>query len=94
MLAGPFLGSTGDIRMVTDLGLCKKLIALIGELLNEDLLYLYSNSAYINRWGIISTFKSKLINHIIRDSKQRVFGREMSALCVAVKHGFGLVTKY
>ena len=52
--------------MVTDLGLYKKLVGLIGELPIKDLLYLYSDSAYINRWGLISAFKGKLIKYIIK----------------------------
>jgi hypothetical protein len=80
--------------MVTNLGLYKILVGLIGELLIKDLLYLYSNSAYINRWGLISTFKSKLIKYIIKDFKQRIFNREIAVLYIIVKYGFSLVTKY
>jgi hypothetical protein len=93
-LAGPFPGSTGDMRMVADSGLGDKLVELMGELPAEDLLYLYGDSAYVDGWGIIGAFKGKLINHIMRDPEQRVFDREMAALQVAVEHGFGLVTKY
>ena len=37
-LAGPFPGSTGDIRMVADSGLGEKLVRLMSQLLTKDLL--------------------------------------------------------
>ena len=75
--------------MVADLGLGEKLVRLMSQLLTKDLLYLYGNSAYINGWGIIGAFKSKLIEYIIKDLEQRVFDREIVALYIAVKHGVG-----
>ena len=69
LLARPFFGSTSNIKIVADLGLNNKLVKIIGKLPTKDLLYLYSNSAYINGWGIIGTFKGKPINYIIKDLK-------------------------
>jgi hypothetical protein len=43
---------------------------------------------------MIKAFKGKLIEYIIRDPEQRVFDREIAALCVAVKYGFRLISKY
>jgi len=57
-------------------------------------IYFVGDSAYVDGWGMIGAFKGKLIDYIIRDLEQRVFDREMAALRVAVKHGFGLVTEY
>jgi hypothetical protein len=79
---------------VADLSLYKKLVSLIGELLTKDMFYLYSDSAYINSWGLINAFKVKLIKYIIKDPKQRVFDKEIAALYIVVKYGFSLVTKY
>ena len=93
-LAKPFLNSTGDIRIVTDLNLSNKLVKLIGKLPTKNLLYLYSNSMYVNGWGIIGAFKSKLIDYIIKDLEQKVFNREMVVLHIAVEYSFGLITKY
>jgi hypothetical protein len=67
LLAGLFSSSTSNIRIIADLGLSDKLVEFIGELPTKDLLYLYSDSIYINSWGIIGAFKGKLIDYIIRD---------------------------
>ena len=94
MLARLFPSFTGNIRIVANLGLNKKLVGLIGQLPTKDLLYLYGDSVYINSWGIIGAFKGKLIKYIIKDLEQKVFNREMVELYITVKYGFRLVSKY